>query len=358
MTTALAAIILLGLLVFVHELGHFLLARRYGIGVEKFSLGFGPKLFGRKRGDTEYLISAIPLGGYVKLMGEDPKDTEVDPKKSFALRPVRERLVVVLAGPAFNVFFAVLVFWVIYMAGVPVLRATVGEVIPESPAALAGFQPNDRIVTIDEQPIEEWDQLVSLVGVSEGRPLQMTVLRGGETVELQVTPALRKAQNLFNEEIERPMIGIQNLGTDFFLRRVDPLTALGRGFTQSGNIVSLTAVSVWKIVRGDLPARESLGGPILIVQMAGQQFRRGVMNYAFFAALISLNLAILNLLPIPVLDGGHIFFFLLEAGIGRPVSLRKREIAQQVGLFLIILLMVFAFYNDVARIFSPAGGTP
>ena len=357
MTTAVAAIILLGLLIFVHELGHFLLARRYGIGVEKFSLGFGPKLFGRRRGETEYLISVIPLGGYVKLVGEDSKEAVADPTKSFALRPVRERLGVILAGPAFNLFFAVFIFWVVYMAGVPVLRPTVGEVVPGSPAALAGFQPQDSVIAIDGRPIEEWDELVSRVQASQGRPLQMTVLREGKTIELRVTPALQKARNLFDEETDRPMIGIKNVGTDFFLRHSDPLTSLGKGLYQSGFIIYLTALSVWKILWGDLPAK-SVGGPILIVQMAGQQFRLGVLNYAFFAALISINLAILNLLPIPVLDGGHIFFLFLEALIGRPISMRKREIAQHVGLFFLILLMIFAFYNDVMRIFFPAGGTP
>ncbi|MBI2880670.1 MAG: RIP metalloprotease RseP [Candidatus Tectomicrobia bacterium] len=375
-TTIAAAVLILGLLVFVHELGHFLAAKQFGIGVEKFSLGFGPKVVGKKIGETEYLISVIPLGGYVKLMGQEVSDfpvgkegrkedgeaeggePPVPPEKSFALRPVGQRFWVVLAGPVFNLIFAALVFWGVTLSGAPYLAPLVAKTVQGSPAEQAGFRPGDEVVAIDGKPVSRWDDLVQAVRSSGGKALEVRVRReGGERI-LTVRPRVMTSQALTGEESRRVMIGVQTegvlrLGPHPPGQSPDPITAMGRAVGQTWDIIAQTGQAVSLIFRGTVPAREALGGPILIGERAGWHCQAGGVNCVFFAAFLSINLAILNLLPIPVLDGGHIFFYLIEMVRRRPMSLRTREVAQQVGLFFIVLLMIYAFYNDIMRFIAP-----
>ncbi len=357
MNSILAFVIVLGILIFFHELGHFIVARLFGVGVEKFSLGFGPRILGRKSGITDYRISAIPLGGYVKMVGEEP-DAELEPEQialSFTHKPVWQRFLIVAAGPFFNVLLAVLIFFVIFVfAGSYVLQPTVGQVGDGTPAAEAGIKAGDRIVAINGNPVESWDEMAQIISGSGGKPLHFVVKRDGEQFEADLAPRLTPTNNLFGEEIKRYVIGISAAG-DVVSRKLGFFGSIGQSVVQTWRVTELTVVSIVKIFQGTVSTK-TLGGPIMIAQMAGQQAREGIINLAFFTALISINLAILNILPIPVLDGGHLLFFLIEAVIGRPVNMRVREVAQQAGIFLLLLLMVYVFYNDITRIFFSQPG--
>jgi len=357
MNSLFAFIIVLGILIFFHEFGHFIVARLFGVGVEKFSLGFGPRILGRKVGITDYRISAIPLGGYVKMVGEEP-DAELEPEQvpiSFTHKPVWQRILIVAAGPFFNVLLAALIFFLLFVSvGSYVLQPTVGEVGEATPAQKAGIQAGDRIAAINGQFVESWDDMAQVISESKGGPLRIVLEREGERIEVAVTPQLTETTNLFGEEISRYVIGITAAG-DVVTRKLGLLEAFGQSFVQTWRVTELTVVSVVKIFQGAVSTK-TLGGPIMIAQMAGQQAREGLTNLAFFTALISINLAILNILPIPVLDGGHLLFFMIEAVIGRPVNIRVREVAQQAGIFLLLLLMVYVFYNDITRIFFSQPG--
>ncbi len=346
-----SVIILLGVLIFVHELGHFLVAKWSGVGVLKFSLGFGPKLFGRKVGETEYILSAIPLGGYVKMLGDSEDEQELSPadeKRSFLKQGVFKRIAIVFSGPLFNFLFAIVAFAVVYAVGVPVSTSTIGTVQEGSPALEAGIRSGDTIVAIDGRKISRWSDLAGAVDKSDGARLIIQVERGGKTHTINVTPRAVTSSNIFGEEIETFRIGV-GISDETVMERKGPLGALSSGIAQTWGWTKLTCVGMVKIVQGVVSPKE-LGGPILIAQMAGTQVRKGLIPFIFLMAVLSVNLGVLNLLPVPVLDGGHIVFFLIEAATGRPVSVRWRERAQQVGFFILILLMLFVFYNDIVRL--------
>jgi regulator of sigma E protease len=344
------AIVVLGVLIFVHELGHFLVAKRAGVRVLKFSLGFGPRLWGFRRGETDYLVSAIPLGGYVKMLGEDPREEGVEDERSFSAKPVGWRSLIILAGPGSNLLLAIAIFWVVFMVGYPALGTRIGEVMKGFPAQAAGLQRGDRIVSIDGRWVEKWEDLAREVHQRPGRPVRLTVERGGGRFDLTVVPRATKQRNIFGEEQDVGLLGIAP-AEEFLTERADPITAFGRAIYKTYDLSLLIVLTFVKLVQGVVPAK-TIGGPLLVAQMAGEQARAGFLNLLFFTALLSINLAILNLLPIPILDGGHLLFALIEAVRGRPVSLRRREMAQQVGLVLLVALMIFAFYNDVFRLFG------
>lgn len=349
-TTIIATVIVLGVLIFVHELGHFLVAKKAKVGVLTFSLGFGPKLFGRKVGETQYQISLVPLGGYVKMIGEEPGE-KIPPEllgKSFSDQPVSKRLGIVFAGPLFNFLFAWIALAFIFMVGMPTLLPEVGEVKPDFPAHQAGLMKADRIMEANGTPIKRWEDLAKLIHDSGGRPLSLKVERGQETFQVSVTPQISTQKNIFGDEVQVGLIGISPSGS-FFTERFDPFTATYRALVQCWRITELTAISIVKIFEGKVSAK-TIGGPILIAQLAGQQAKAGTLSLVFFMAVISINLVILNVLPIPVLDGWHILIFLVEGLTGKPVSLKLRERAQQIGVFIIILIMLLVFYNDLSRI--------
>jgi regulator of sigma E protease len=353
-TTIVAAIIVLGVLIFVHELGHFLVAKLSRVGVLTFSLGFGPKLFGKKIGETQYQVSMIPLGGYVKMVGEELGE-EVPPEmagRSFSAQPVRTRLGIVFAGPLFNFLFAILAFAVVLVIGMPTLLPEIGEVKPGFPAQLAGLREGDRIVAVNGAPILRWEDLAKTIHESKDRPLQLKVEREGKTFQVSITPRVSTEKTLFGDEVRVGLIGISPAGT-FYIERFDPFTATYKAVLQSWRITELTVISIAKIIEGKISAK-TIGGPILIAQMAGQQAKAGLLSLLIFMAVISINLVILNVLPVPVLDGWHLLMFIIEGVRRKPVSLRIRERAQQVGIFIIILLMLLVFYNDLSRVL----GTP
>jgi regulator of sigma E protease len=349
-TTIIATIIVLGVLIFVHELGHFLMAKKLKVGVITFSLGFGPKLLGKKIGETQYQISLVPLGGYVKMVGEEPGE-KIPPEllaKSFSTQPVSKRMGIVFAGPFFNFLFAVVAFAVAFMVGMPALLPEVGEVKPDYPAFKAGILKGDRILEANGSPVKRWEDLAQIIHESSDRPLLLKVERDKKIFPISVTPQVSTQKNIFGDEIQVGLIGISPSGS-FFTERFDPFTATYKALIQSWRITELTVISIIKIIEGKISAK-TIGGPLLIAQLAGQQAKAGTLSLIIFMAVISINLVILNVLPIPVLDGWHLLIFLIEGIIGKPVSLKLRERAQQVGIFLIILIMLLVFYNDLSRI--------
>lgn len=350
-----AAIIGLGVLIVFHEFGHFLIAKLCGVGVLTFSVGFGPKLLVKRRGETEYALSAFPLGGYVKMVGEDPDEevSQTDVQRSFAHKPLLQRIAIVAAGPGFNLLLAVLLLMVVFLFyGVPVVSTQIGSVEKSSPAEMAGIQRSDRIIAVNGRAVDNWETLSGAIKESQGKPLNLRVLREGKEVDVTVEPRKKEARNIFGERRDEWMIGI---GSQVTIEKGNPGLSVIKAFTQTFEYAKLTLVALFKMVTGEVSPR-NLGGPILIAQMAGQQAQEGFASFLAFVAVLSINLGVLNLLPIPVLDGGHLLFFLVEAVIGRPVSVRYREVAQQVGIFLLLLLMVYAFYNDIARFFEKQVG--
>jgi regulator of sigma E protease len=353
MGSIIVAIVILGTLIFVHELGHFLVAKWSGVMVTRFSLGFGPRLLRWQRGDTEYAISAVPLGGYVKMLGEDPEEdvSGYDAARSFGAQLLRKRAAIVVAGPFMNLVTAFVAFTVVFAvfgASTPSEQPTIGGVMDGAPAAMAGLRAGDTVLAIDGKPVSTWEELAETVRGSGGRPVTLKVRREDSThTKVVVTPEERPERSAFGEEIGKAyLIGIER---SFETAPVSVLSAIGLGAYQTYFWTKMTLLSIVKIFQGVVSARD-LGGPILIVQAAGKQAELGIEYLLRFLGLISVNLGVLNLLPIPVLDGGHLLFFSFEAVRGRPLAMRHREMAQQVGLFLLLALMVFVFYNDISRL--------
>ncbi len=351
MNSIFAFVVSLGVLVFFHELGHFLVARLFGVGVEKFSLGFGPRVAGFVRGETEYRLSAIPLGGYVKMVGEAPGEeiSEEDRPLSFTHKPVWQRMLIVAAGPFFNLLLAVLLFWGLFWSiGEFILDPVVGKVSPDAPAAVAGILPNDKVTAINHEPVESWTDMAHKIAQSGGQPVDVSVDRAGERLTFSITPKTMQDKNIFGEEVERYIIGVTSSG-DTQNRQLGPIKALSYGIFQTGRIIQLTALSVVKMIQGTV-SKDNIGGPIKITQMAGEQAKAGAAALINFIAFLSINLAILNILPIPVLDGGHLLFFTIEAIMGKPVNRRFREMMQQAGVLVLTMLMIWVFYNDIANL--------
>jgi len=443
MTFFLSAIILLGVIIFVHELGHFLFAKILGVRILKFSLGFGPKIIAKKYGDTEYRLSSIPLGGYVKMLGEETGDELSEEDKPFAYnyQAVWKRIIIVASGPIFNLAFAILLFIVIYLSGVPTPYPDMGKILENSPAAKAGLRMGDRVLAINGNTIESWDEMDEALQKSSGKSLLFKVHRSQKDIELTVTPVSKTGKNLFGEEqaywdigassllypvvgevikggraekagmregdrivkiddtpietwqdmtaiihnnpenllhftIERDnrivtasitpekknisipgsdeqelgIIGIKHFGNDF-IKKYNLPDAVSLGVKKTWDISVLTFVVIIKLIQRVLPI-EVIGGPIFILQMAGEQASRGLLDFFFFMAVININLGILNLLPIPILDGGHIVFLSIEAIRRKPLSDKIIAISQRVGIVALITLMAFAFYNDIMRLIT------
>ncbi len=351
MHTLIGVIVVLGVLIFFHELGHFLAARLVGVRVLKFSLGFGPKIWGFVRGGTEYCISAFPLGGYVKLLGENPGE-ELRPEEipySFSHRPFRDKALIVAAGPFANFVLAWFFFALVFtFQGKPVYLPEVGKVLPETPAAEAGLKPGDLIVAVDGKPVKTWQELHEIITKSAGKPLRLTVRRGEKEIIITVTPRFREVKNIFGETVKVPMIGIMAAGKAEF-QKTDPARALAEALVMVFAMIKLTLVSIVKLIERVLPL-SSLGGPIFIAKLAGEQAQAGLWPLISFMAVLSVNLGVLNLLPIPMLDGGHLVLFAIEAVRGRPLPEKTKELVMKVGLAILVVLMMVVFYNDILRL--------
>ncbi|TYO99533.1 regulator of sigma E protease [Geothermobacter ehrlichii] len=432
-----SGIIMLGILIFVHEFGHFCVAKWSGVKVLKFSLGFGPKIVSRQWGETVYQLSLIPLGGYVQMLGEGSgqgDEQPVDPAdrgRSFAEKPLARRTAIVAAGPLMNLLLPFVLLPVAYMIGVNVpafldRKPCAGYVYQESPAARAGFRAGDCILAIDGKKVESWNEanqaLVGAAGghvevrilrageekvlalsadvanvedlqlrnlgifpvreavvgaVMKGLPAEEAGLRAGDRIlAIDGTPVrswydlttliqqgggqtlsirLQRGDREFTVELKpekqpeqgRFLIGIEPQ-VDTVFKKYGPVDAIDAGFDQAMEIISLTLVFIQKLFSGQV-STQNIGGPIMVFQMAGQAAQTGVTTVLTMLAFLSIQLGILNLLPIPILDGGHLFFYFCEFVFRKPLSMRARELAQQIGLALLIMLMILAFYNDINR---------
>lgn len=366
-TTILAIVVVLGGLIFFHELGHFMIARIFGLGVSTFSLGFGPKILKYKKDKTEYALSLVPLGGYVALVGESDATDLPDGftmAESFAHRPAWQRLLVIAAGPVSNIILAWLLCWILAFGwGTPILQPVIGGVQTDSPAARAGIMPGDRIESIDGEKVDSWQEMSNLIGKSEGRPMSLEIFRPvyekdndgnvresaeGELLHLSMTAEKSTRKTIFGEDETAWLIGVR-AGNAITTKSEGFFAAAVSGAKQTWNMVTLTWESFVKLAQRVVPI-DQVGGPIMIMQMVGEQAHQGIAGLLALTALISVNLGILNLLPIPVLDGGQIVFCLYEIIFKRPLPQKAQEYATRLGLVLLIGLMVLATFNDVWRL--------
>jgi regulator of sigma E protease len=359
-------VFVLGALIFVHELGHFLFAKWSGVGVLRFSLGFGPTLFGRRIGETEYVVSLVPLGGYVKMVGEGDgpgqggaEFSEIDRRRAFSEQPVWKRFLIVFAGPGFNLLTAVLLLTgaaAVFGLPVPTERPVIGEVVetrppdPPSPAQEAGLRAGDRVVSVNGTPVASWEEMAAAINGSAGRPVDLVVAREGEEERtITLHPREEAARDIFGEPIpggeRRYVIGIRPAPE---YQAVSLLQSVRVGALEAWRMTALTVEALFRLVQGRISA-STIGGPLLIGEQTIRHAEQGAVALLRFMALLSINLGVLNLLPVPVLDGGHLLFFLIEMVTRRPVSMRTREIAQHVGLMMLLLLMGFAIFNDIRR---------
>ena len=350
--TFIYALLLLGILIFVHEFGHFLAAKLIGVRVLKFSLGFGPALLRKKYGDTEYLLSSVPLGGYVKMLGESLEDELKEEEKPMAYnyQPVWKRFFIVFSGPLFNIVFAGLIFFLIFLYGLPVMLPEVKDIVPQTPAERVGILKGDTITAIDGFPITQWDEMTKIIHSSPGRKLSVDIKRNNEVIRISVTPEKKKVKDVFGQEKEIGIIGITPSGKTF-IKQQGLFQAVGNAIQRTWEVSVLTVVALVKLIQRIIPV-DTLGGPILIFQMAGEQASIGFLNFFVFMAVISINLGVLNLLPIPILDGGHVLFLGIEAIRRRPLHEKFIKVAQGVGLAIIIFIIVLATYNDIMRLIT------
>src|ERR1700760_1874000 len=354
----------LTIVVFFHELGHFLVARWAGVRVLTFSLGFGPELVGfNDRHGTRWKISAVPLGGYVKFFGDDteastPSSTalanmsEEERKGSFHHKKVGPRAAIVAAGPIANFLLAIVIFTVMFtFFGKPSTTARVDKIEANSAAAAAGFQVGDIVTSIDGTRIESFTDMQRIVAVHAGDKLSFTVKRGDQVMQLSGTPELREVKDPFGNVHRQGVLGItrQTAAGDVLTERVDPATALWLGVKETWFVIDRTLAYIGGVFTGR-EAADQVGGPLRIAQISGQVATIGIVALINLAAVLSISIGLLNLFPVPLLDGGHLLFYAVEAVRGRPLSDRAQEMGFRIGLGLVLMLMVFATYNDILHL--------
>ena len=354
----------LTIVVFFHELGHFLIARCAGVKVLTFSLGFGPELAGfNDRHGTRWKISAVPLGGYVKFLGDDTEAstpsvdalatmTEEEKAGSFHHKKVGRRAAIVAAGPIANFLLAIVIFTCLFtFFGKPSTSARVDKVEANSAAAAAGFQVGDIVTAIDGSKIESFSDMQRIVGTRAGEHLTFRVKRGEGTVQLEGTPELREVKDPFGNAHRQGVLGItrQTAAGDVVTERVDPVTALWLGVKETWFVIDRTLAYIGGIFTGR-EAADQVGGPLRIAQISGQVATIGLAALIHLAAVLSISIGLLNLFPVPLLDGGHLLFYAVEAVRGRPLSERAQEMGFRIGLGLVLMLMVFATYNDILHL--------
>jgi regulator of sigma E protease len=354
----------LTIVVFFHELGHFLVARWAGVRVLTFSLGFGPELAGfNDRHGTRWKISAVPLGGYVKFFGDDTEastpSTEalasMSPEEqagSFHHKKVGPRAAIVAAGPIANFILAIVIFTCLFtFFGKPSTTARVDKIEANSAAAAAGFQVGDVVTAIDGKTIGSFSDMQRIVGIHAGDNLTFTVKRGDSSLQLRGTPELREVKDPFGNAHRLGVMGITRATApgDVVTERVDPGTAFWLGIKETWFVVDRTFAYIGGVFTGR-EAADQVGGPLRIAQISGQVATIGLAALIHLAAVLSISIGLLNLFPVPLLDGGHLLFYAVEAVRGRPLSVRAQEVGFRIGLALVLMLMVFATYNDILHL--------
>jgi regulator of sigma E protease len=355
----------LTVVVFVHELGHFLVARWCGVGIQAFSIGFGPEIVGfTDRYGTRWKISWIPLGGYVKFIDDEnaasagggrrsfDQLSEEERKRSFRGKTLGQRAAVVAAGPIANFVLAIVVFTLIFgVFGERITAPKVDIISPGSAAEKAGFLPGDLVVSIDGTAIETFGEMQRIVAMSPGQPLHFVVDRSGKTIDITATPELKTVTDRFGNEMRLGLLGIQRKAApdEWVLKRHDPVTAFVMALKETYFVISRSLGYLFDVVTGSESA-DQLGGPLRIAQVSGQVASAGFLALLNLCAIISVSIGLINLFPIPMLDGGHLLFYGIEALRGRPLSEGTQEVGFRVGLAFVLMLMIFATWNDLIHL--------
>ncbi|SDC73954.1 regulator of sigma E protease [Succiniclasticum ruminis] len=339
MLTILACIFVFGILVTVHEFGHFITAKLTGMKVEEFSIGFGPTIYQQQEGETLYSLRMLPLGGYNKIAGMDPDDPE-DPERGFNSKPVSSRMLVILAGSLMNILLPVLIFFGLFLAfgmDVPENKPVLGQIIEGYPAEQSGLKEGDRILSINGKPVHEWLDIRKNIADSGMQPIPFEIQRDKEKLTITVTPGV-------NPETGKPFIGVVSSLKNV---RLTPGQAAVASVTATKNIIKNMYASLYHMVTGKTKAEFS--GPVGVAKMAGEVAHKGFDRLMQFTAMLSLNLAIINLLPLPALDGGHFLILLIEAVTGHKLGKTAMQNIQKVGVAMILALTIFATFKDLTR---------
>jgi regulator of sigma E protease len=354
---------ILTIVVFVHEMGHFLVARWCGVGVKAFSIGFGPEIFGfNDKHGTRWRVAWIPLGGYVKFIDDENAASagqkslesvpEADRDKTFQGKSLGQRAAIVAAGPFANFIFAILIFTAVFsIFGERITAAKVDAINPDSAAERAGFQPGDVIKSIDGTTIANFSDMQRIVATSPDRELRFVVDRDGKPVDLTATPERKEITDRFGNTFKIGLLGIQRSASpdDWTLKRHDPATAFVMGVKECYFVVSRSLGYLYDVIKGREDA-DQLGGPLRIAQVSGQVATAGFLALLNLAAIISVSIGLINLFPIPMLDGGHLLFYGIEAVRGKPLSETTQEIGFRIGLAFVLMLMIFATWNDLIHL--------
>jgi regulator of sigma E protease len=355
----------LTVVVFIHELGHFLVARWCGVAIQAFSIGFGPEIVGfNDRYGTRWKISWIPLGGYVKFIDDEnaasaggshrafEQLSEEERKRSFRGKPLGQRAAIVAAGPIANFLLAIVVFTLIFgVFGERITAPKVDIINPGSAAEKAGFLPGDLVVSIDGAAIETFGEMQRIVAMSPGQPLHFVVDRAGKKIDITATPELKTITDRFGNEMRMGLLGIQRKAApeEWTLKRHDPVTAFVMALKETYFVISRSLGYLFDVVTGRESA-DQLGGPIRIAQVSGQVATAGFLALLNLCAIISVSIGLINLFPIPMLDGGHLLFYGIEALRGRPLSEGTQEVGFRIGLAFVLMLMIFATWNDLIHL--------
>lgn len=343
-------LLVLSFLIFFHELGHFLAARMFGVQVDVFSIGFGKKIFSKKIGKTEYALSLIPLGGYVKMKGQNdfnPSETSKD-SDAYSTKKPWQRIIILLAGAVFNLILAFFIFFGLSLGETPTLTSKIGKIMPNSAAESAGLLVNDNIVALDDIPIKWWHEVTSKMKENKGEPVKVSLIRDGKFHHVILEPKNTESENIFGEKIKRHLIGISPSG-ETAIFQFTPIEALQNAVLQTYNAATLIIKGIQKLVSGVLPI-DNVGGVIGMAQATDSAYKHGLTQVLFLTALISVNLFVVNLLPIPALDGGHILFNIYEMIFKRPPSETMFTRLTIAGWAFLLALMLLGVYNDLQRL--------
>lgn len=340
--------VVLSVMILSHEFGHFIVAKKMGVKVEKFSFGFGPKLASVKRGETEYVLSAVPFGGYVKMAGDELAGQLEGKEWEFYSKPIYKRFNIIAAGSAVNYILGFLLFCFMCMLGEPVITSRIGAVREGYPAEKAGLKKNDIILSINEKKVNSWDDVLNTIHNRKEGDVMLEIGRNGNTLKVTVSGRSEEQKDIFGKPKKVTVIGIEPSDESKFIK-YDLINAVKMGAVKTWDLTVMTYQLIWKMLTGSVSPK-AVAGPIGIFAIVGRAANMGINYLLYISALISISLAIFNLLPFPILDGGHILFLAIEKIKGRPVSAKAQEVAQNIAFALLIAFMLFVSWNDVANL--------